>query len=248
MMHVCRTWRGVLIFTRGLRTNINCSIPLQAMEFLCRSGEQLDVFHSPKVGQGMTEPLFHAIHCDAYHLLSFKVVSGCLLLEWLLGEFAEWAPKLKHLVIDIDNNATGGDLPLHKPMFEGRLPKLTNLGLRYLRSNLRGFNFPSLTRFHFTTGTITPVCDLTSFFERSPLLELTNIRLSYSPKSPTVPPKKRVRLPALRELELHWTACTAGLFDDLILPQCEELILRGQFTGKNLDHMVALLHKSSILY
>jgi len=133
--------------------------------------------------------------------------------------------------------------------FEGRLPNLLSLSLVGLHTDLRAFNFPSLTRFAFTTGTKTSVRDLTSFFERCPLLELIIIRLSYVSPSPIAPPRKRVRLAALKKLRLDETASISGLLDHLTLPKCAEMVLNGLFTGEKTDSYgspAARIHPSSI--
>ena len=130
------------------------------------------------------------------------------------------------------------------------MPKLTSLTLSYLSTNLRDFTFPSLTQFNFMAGTSISVRDLTSFFERCPSLELIRIRLSCQP--PTHPPRRRVCLPALKELRLDQSACITGLLDHLILPKCTEIVLKGrQFTDKTLDaygEPAARIHPSSIAH
>jgi len=130
------------------------------------------------------------------------------------------------------------------------MPKLTSLSLHAMRTNLRDFNFPTLTRFIFDTGTSISVLDLTSFFERCPSLEFIQISLSYMPQLPTPPPpRKRASLAALQELRLDQTACTIGLLDHLILPKCTEMMLKGTFTGEALDSLgypTPQIHPSSI--
>jgi len=165
-----------------------------------------------------------------------------------LENFSTSGPELKVLEIANDVNHTEVDIKLPK-IFGGRLPKLTSLSLHYLRSNLRDFSFPSLTRFTFETGTKISVQDLTSFFTRCPSLEFIQICLSYTPQPPAAPPRRRIRLAALQELRFDSTACAAGLLDHLILPQCTEVMLKGQFTGAALDscgNPAARIHPSSI--
>ena len=247
MTHVCLSWRNALISTPGLWTNINFSNSRRAMGFLGRSGNQLlDVLHFPKVDQNDRDPFLSTTLRNIHRLRSLELVSRSFPLEYTLAELTKSAPELKHLVIANDPNIT---TRLHNTIFGGRLPKLTSLELRYLHANLRDFNFPSLRQFHFTTITITPVRQLTSFFERCPLLEIIEISLLCPPQPPAAPPKKRVRLPALKELELDQTACTTGLLDHLILPQRTQLTLKGQFTGETLDQFgdfAAQIHPSSI--
>lgn len=130
------------------------------------------------------------------------------------------------------------------------MPKLTSLTLSYLNTNLRDFTFPSLTQFNVATGDIS-VRDLTSFFGRCPLLELIRLRLSCLVHPLTHPPRRRVCLPALKELRLNQSACVTGLLDHLILPKCTEMVLKGQFSGKILDEHgepAARIHPSSIDY
>jgi len=156
---------------------------------------------------------------------------------------------LKYLRITNDPNITGRDMKFPSTVFGGRLPKLTSLTLHFLHTDLRGFSFPSLTQFTFATATKTSVRDLTSFLERCPLLEFVEIHLTYTQEPPIAPPRKRVRLDALKELRLDQTASTSGLIDHLILPQCIEMALKGQFTGEVLDQSgspAARIHPSSI--
>ena len=130
------------------------------------------------------------------------------------------------------------------------MPKLTSLTLSYLNTNLRDFTFPSLTQFNVATGDIS-VRDLTSFFGRCPLLELIRLRLSCLVHPLTRPPRRRVCLPALKELRLNQSACVTGLLDHLILPKCTEMVLKGQFSGKILDEHgepAARIHPPSIDY
>ena len=232
------------------------------MVFLGRSGDQpLNVFKFLGVfylrlptdeddqDQDDTNRFLSTTLRNIHRLRSLKIVSESLQLEWVLGHFSKSAPELKHLTITNDPEMTEREVKLPNTLFEGRLPKLTSLELHHLRSNLRVFTFPSLTRFHFTTETITPVRDLTSFFERCPLLESVEISLLHPSQPPTTPPRERVRLVALKELKLDQIACTTGLLDHLILPQCTELTLKGQFTGEALDQwgdFAAQIHPSSI--
>jgi hypothetical protein len=45
------------------------------------------------------------------------------------------------------------NMKLHSTIFEGQFPNLISLTLRHVHPNLCDFNFPSLTRFDFETGT-----------------------------------------------------------------------------------------------
>ena len=134
-------------------------------------------------------------------------------------------------------------------VFGGRLPKLASLSLHWVHTNLRGFYFPSLTRFSFATSTNTSIRDLTSFLERCPLLESIRLRFSFTPEPPTLPPKKRVRLAALEELEFDQMASTSGLLDYLILPKCTDMMLKGEFTDEEFNgygDRAARIHPSSV--
>ena len=250
MTQVCRSWRDALISTPSLWTNINLSNPPRATEFLGRSRNQLlDVFHLPDDDRGGT-PLFLSTTLRNIHRLrSLRLFSYSVQLEWILAQFTKSALELKHLAITNDQEYTGREMKLPNTIFEGRLPKLTSLELYDLRTNLQGFNFPSLTRFHFTADAIVPVGDLASFFERCSLLESVKISFIRLSQPPTAPLRKRVRLAALKKLELDQAACTTGLLDHLTLPRRAELILKGLFTGEEFDQFgdfAARIHPSSI--
>jgi len=166
----------------------------------------------------------------------------------LLKVFSAAAPQLKHLDLANDANVTETDIKL-PIIFGGQMPNLTSLELHSLHTNFRDFNFPSLTRFTFSTGKNISVRDLASFFERCPSLEFVQISLDYMPKPSTPPPSRRVCVPALQELRLDQTASASGLLDHLILPKCTEMMLKGQFTGATLDSYgwhAARIHPSSI--
>ena len=250
MTHVCRSWRNALISTPSLWTNINFTNSRKAMEFLDRSkGQLLDVFHFPRLDQDEIKFFLFITLRNIYRLRSLQLDSHSFQLEWVLAQFAEPAPELKHLMIANDTNITGREMELQNTIFEGQFPKLTSLELHFVRTNLRDFKFPSLTRFYFRTGTFIPLRDLKLFFERCPLIESVDIGLLYSAQPPPAPPEKRVRLRALRDLELDQTACTTGLLDNLILTQRTDLLLRGRFTGEKIDHegeFAAHIHPSSI--
>jgi len=221
----------------------------QAKGFLGRSGNQLLDIHQFLEDDDHVEPFLSTTLRNIHRVRRLDIVSFLWHLERTLVWFTEPAPKLEHLEITNDPNITDRDMNLHNTIFGGRLPKLTNLSLHYLRTNLRGFDFPSLTRFFFTTGTKISVRDLASFFERCPSLELIHISLSYSPQPPVAPPRKRIRLAALKELRFDQTASTSGLLDHLVLPKCTELMLKGQFTGEILNQYgspAARIHPSSV--
>ena len=251
MTHVCRSWRNLLLSTPSLWTQIDFSTSKskQAEGFLGRSGGQfLDIFHFFG-SEDTTEPFLSTTLRNLYRLRRLEIGSLIHRLERVLVRLTGPAPELKHLEIMNDPNVTEMDVKLPSTIFEGQLPKLTSLSLHYLRTDLRAFNFPSLTRFSFTTGTTISIRNLTSFFERCPLLEFIQICLSYQPNPPTPPPRKRVRLVVLKELRFDQTASASGLLDHLILPKCTEMMLKGEFTGKEMndygDH-AARIHPSSI--
>jgi len=169
-------------------------------------------------------------------------------LENLLGYLSVPAPILEYLDITNEPSQTERDIVLPK-VFGGRFPKLTSLSLHHLRTDLRGFNPPSLTRFSFATSTNTSIRNLTSFLERCPLLEFIRLRFYFTPEAPDLPPKKRVCLAALKELEFDQMASTSGLLDYLILPKCMEMKLKGEFTGEEFNdynERAARIHPSSI--
>ena len=219
------------------------------MGFLGRSGGlPLDV-HQNFESEDDVEPFLSTTLRNIHRLRSLKMVSFLDHLERILTRFTRPAPELEHLTITNDPNTTDRDMRLHSTIFEGQLPKLTSLTLNYIHTNLRDFNFPSLTRFTLDTGTKISVRDLTSFFERCPLLEFIQICLSYMPQPPTAPPRRRIRLAALQELRLDQTACATGLLDHLVIPKCTEMMLKGQFTGEAFNQYnspAPRIHPSSI--
>lgn len=251
MTHVCRSWRDTLLSTPSLWTNVDFSSSKykQAEAFLGRSGEQLLDICQFFSSEEHAEHFLSTTLQNIYRLRRLDIGSCIPFLEYALTRFAISAPELEYLEIMNDANMTERDLKLPNNIFQGRLPNLTNLSLHYIRTDLRGFDFPSLTRFSFTTGTKTSVRNLTSFFERCPSLEFIQLCLSYPPQLPTAPPPKRVRLAALRELRLDQTACASNLLDHLILPNCTEMMLKGQFMGREFDNNgdpAARIHPSSI--
>ena len=130
----------------------------------------------------------------------------------------------------------------------GYFPKLLGLTLYCFRMDFRTFNFPSLTRFTFMTATEISPQDLASFFGRCPSLEFIQLYLHFTPQPPTTP-RERVRLPALKALDFDRTASACGLLDQLILPKCEKIMLKGSFTGREFDTPgvpAARIHPSSI--
>ena len=213
MTHVCRSWRNVLLSTTSFWKKVNFSVSKsqQAEGFLRRSGNQLlDIFHYLE-DQDRVEPFLSTTLHNVSRLRRLKIGSSFPYLDGLLKNFSTPAPELKHLDITNDG-AVGADRDVLLPnVFGGRLQKLENFFLYRLSTDLRDFNFPSLTRFIFTTRANTSVRDLTSFFERCPSLEFVQIRLSYQPQLPIPPPRKRVCLAALKELRFDRATCTSGL-------------------------------------
>jgi len=251
MTHVCRSWRNTLLSTPSLWTQIDFSTSMskQAKGFLGRSGNQLLDIHQFLEDEDHVEPFLSTTLRNIHRVRWLDIDSFFPHLERMLIRFTEPAPNLEYLEITNNPNITGRDMKFDNTIFGGRLPKLTSLSLHYLRTNLRGFDFPSLKRFVFTTGTNISVQDLASFFERCPLLEFIQISLSYSPQPPVAPPGERVRLAALNELKFDHTASTSGLLDHLVLPKCTNVMLKGQFTGETLDQYgepAARIHPSSI--
>ena len=252
MTHVCRSWRNTLLCTPSLWTKIDFSMSAnaqQALGFLGRSSNQLlDIFQNIE-NLDHLEPFLSITLYNIHRLRSLEMYSSYPYVERVLGGLTMSAPELRYLAISNDADITRRDVGFPATVFGGQLPKLTTLSLHYLRTNLRGFNFPCLTRFEFTTGTTISVQDLTSFFERSPSLEFIQICLPYLSQPFAAPPWKRVRLAALRELRLDQTACVSGLLDHLALPRCTEMMLKGQFTGETSDYYgfpAARIHPSSI--
>ena len=250
MTHVCRSWRNVLLSAPSLWTQIDFSKSTKSQQeaFLHRSGDQPLHIHDYLDDEDNMGPFLSTTRRNLSRLQELSISSCILDLHHLLMSFLTPAPKLKYLEIANDPNITEMDIKLPK-IFGGHLPKLTSLKLFYLHTNLRDFNFPSLTRFEFNTGTKILVRDLTSFFERCPLLEVIKIDLSYTPQQPTAPPRRRACLAALQELNFDQTACTTGLLDHLTLPKCTVMMLKGQFTSATVDQYgshAARIHPSSI--
>ena len=248
MTHVCRSWRNVLLSTPSLWTRLDFSVSTksqQAEGFVPRSGNQLLDVHHFLEHQDDVEPFLSTTLHNISRLQQLEIGSSLSHLGNLLRNFSVPAPELKHLRIS-NNPSVTAKLPI---IFGGRLPKLTSLSLHHLFTNLHIFNFPSLTRFEFTTGHIVTVPFLISFFERCPSLEFIQLCFTYPPRPPTDHHRHLVRLDTLKELRLDQTACTSGLLDHLILPTCEEMMLKGQFTGEMFDHYgspAARIHPSSI--
>ena len=251
MTHVCQLWRNLLLSTPGLWTRIDFSTSKskQAEGFLGRSrGGLLDI-HQFFESEEHVEPFLSTTLHNTYRLQRLEINSFLLHLDRVLIRFTRPALELKHLDIGNEPGITDKDMRLPSTIFNGQLPKLTSLTLYRLHTDLRGFNFPSLTRFDFTTGTMTSIGNLTSFFERCPSLEFIQICLSYMPQSPVPPPRRRARLDTLKELRFDETACTSGLLDHLALPKCTEVSLKGQFTGEEFDNYgipTARIHPSSV--
>ena len=251
MTHVCRSWRSVLLSEPSLwkRIDFSTSRSKQAKGFIGRSGEQLLDIYQLIEREDDVEPFLPITLSNIHRLRWLEVTSSHPYTERVLKRFTRSAPELKHLSIMHDLNDADGDTEFRNATFGGRLPKLASLSLFHLRADFRAFNFPSLTEFRFTTRTKTSVGDLTSFFERCPLLEFIQIHFFYAPQLPTAPPQKRVRLAALKELRLDQTASSCGLIDHLILPKCAEMALKGEFTGEIFDNHgspAARIHPSSI--
>jgi hypothetical protein len=253
MTHVCRSWRNVLLSTPSLWTQLDFSTSnsKQAKGFLRRSGNHPLVIYQYLRAEDHAEPFLSTTLHNVYRIRRLRIVSWFWHFEPLFARFTRSAPELEHLYLAVDDPNVSRDVKLPGTIFGGQLPKLTSLSLAWVHTNLRDFNFPSLTRFDFATGTEISVRDLTSFFGRCPSLEFIKLRLSFSPKLLTAPPKKRVRLAALKELNLDEMASTSGLVDHLILPKCAEVLLKGQFTGEKFDQLgepAARIHPSSINY
>ena len=253
MTHVCQSWRDLLLSTPSLWTRIDFSTSesKQAEGFLGRSGGQLlDILiHQFFESEEHVEPFLSTTLHNIYRLRRLEITSFLLHLDRVLIRFTKPAPELKYLDIGNEPDITDKDKRLPSTIFNGQLPKRTSLTLRRLHTDLRGFNFPSLTRFSFTTGTTISVGNLTSFLERCPLLELIQTRLSYMPQPPIPPPRRQVCLATLKELRFYETAFTSGLLDHLALPKCTEMALDGLFTGEEFDNHgspTARIHPSSI--
>jgi hypothetical protein len=251
MTHVCRSWRNVLLSTPSLWTQLDFSTPdsKQAKGFLRRSGNHpLDIYQYLRA-EDHAEPFLSTTLHNVYRLRRLKIESWFWHFEPLFARFTRSAPELEHLYLAVGDPNVSTDVKLPGTIFGGQLLKLRSLSLAWVHTNLRDFNFPSLTRFDFATGTEISVRDLTSFFGRCPSLESIKLRFSFSPQLLTAPPKKRVRLAALKELILDQMASTSGLVDHLILPKCTEMLLKGEFTGEifnQFDEPAARIHPSSI--
>ena len=155
MTHVCRSWRNVLLSTPSLWAQLDFSTreSKQAIGFLGRSGKQLLDIHQFFEYEDHVEPFLSTTLRNIHRLQWLEITSNLPYLERVLALFTRSAPELKHLVVVNDPNITGRDMKLPSAIFGGQLPKLTSLSLGYVHTNLRGINFPSLTRFKFTTGT-----------------------------------------------------------------------------------------------
>jgi len=221
---------------------------LQAKGFISRSGEQpLNIYQCFEEDDHV-EPFLSITLRNMPRVRRLEFLLYHPYFEDLLENLSVPAPVLEFLDITNEPNQTGGDIVLSK-IFGGRFPKLTSLSLHHICTDLRGFNPPSLTRFSFATSTDISIRDLTSFLERCPLLEFIRLRFYFTPESPNHPPKERVYLAALKELEFDQMASTSGLLDCLTLPKCVGMVLEGKFTGEefNIHGMrVARIHPSSI--
>jgi len=256
MTHVCRSWRNILCSTPSLWTQLDFSVSTrsrQAIGFLRRSGNLPLNIYQHLENRDHVEPFCSTTHHNLSRLRQLELISCLDDFESLSTRLSGSAPVLEHLWVANDPSFTDYEVKFPSTIFGGRLPKLTSLTLWLFRTDLRGFNFPSLTRFDFMTGAKTSVRNLTSFFERCPSLEFIQICLDPSmginEVRPIAPPKKRVYLVALRELRFDETACASGLVDHLILPTCAEVMLKGEFTGGTLNRHgspTPHIHPSSI--
>ena len=250
MTHVCRSWRNVLLSTPSLWTQIDFSISKskQAETFLGRSGDQLLDVCQFLQSEADVDPFVPSTLDNIHRLRLLDIYTYHPRLDLVLESFASPAPELEFLRIIHNPTSTKRDMKIPQ-IFGGRLPKITYLSLKYLDTNLRDLNFPSLTRFNFSRRTMILVPDMASFLERCPLLEFLEISLAYRPDPPIPPPKNRIRLTALKKLTFNQTASTCGLLDGLILPKCTEMALKGPFTGEEFDwagDASARIHPSSI--
>jgi len=246
MTHVCQSWRNVLLSIASLWTQIDFSNSTvsQQKAFVRRSGKQLlDMYHFLD-----DRDFIHTISITKQNLFRLQglwITSMVRYLDqFLMAISVAAAPELKYLEIVNETTATEVDIKL-PTIFRRQMPKLTNLVLLCIDTNFHGFDFPSLVRFKFETETEISVQDLTSLFERSPLLEFVDINLCYEFQQSTHPPHKRVCLATLQELKLGGAACTSGLLDHLTLPRCTTLMMDCANLGF-LYQPVALIHPSSI--
>jgi len=240
-----------LLSTPSLWTQVDFSKSpksLQAKGFISRSrGQPLHIYQLLEQVEH-AEPFISVTLRNIPRVRRLDIHSYLPYLEHILEYLSVPAPVLEYLDITNEPNETERDIVLPK-VFGGRFPKLTSLSLHHLHTDLRGFNPPSLTRFSFATSTSTSIRNLTSFFERCPLLEFIHLRFSFTPETPVLPPKKRVRLAALKELEFNQMASTSGLLDYLVLPKCVKMMLKGEFTGEEFNKYgdrAARIHPSSI--
>ena len=251
MTHVCRSWRGLLLSTPSLWTRIDFSTTesQQAQGFLSRSKGGLLKIYQFFESEEHVEPFLSTTLRNTHRLQRLDIDSFLLHLDRVLIRLTRPAPELRHLGIKNERDITGKDIRLLSTIFDGRLPKLTSLTLSYLHTDLCGFNFPSLTKFNFTTGTMISMGNLTSFLEGCPLLESVQICLYHRSHPPTHPPGRRHCLPSLKELRSNQTACISGLLDHLVLPNCTEMALAGLFMGDEFADWgfpAAQIHPSSI--
>ena len=251
MTHVCQSWRNVLLSTPSLWTQIDFSESTESQQeaFLRRSGKQLlDVYHFLDGWGPFIQPHFSITYHNLFRLRGLWITSMVPYLDQILMDFSSAAaPELKYL--EIVNETTATEFIKLPKLFGGQMPKLRSLVLHGIRdTNFCGFNFPSLAQFSFKTESEITVQDLTSLFERCPLLELVEIDLCYEPQQPTPPPPKRVCLAALQKLMLSGAACTSGLLDHLILPGCTFIMLHcGSTRSLGSDGLsAARIHPSSI--
>ena len=252
--HVCRSWRTILLSTPTLWTQLDFTVfpkSQLAKEFHRRSDNYLLDIYQFLENPGHEEPFLSTMLCDLSRLRRLDISSSIGHLEpcWIVfgtSAAAETPQDRKQS----EHHRKGHDPPQHN--FRRSTPRLTSLSLHFLRTDLRSFNLPSLTRFSFGMGSHTSIQNLISFLERCPLLEFIQICLAYyllSPEPPADLPKKRVCLAALKELRFDPTACISGLLDHLILPKCTEMRLKGQFTGGAPDRRgspTPQIHPSSI--
>ena len=154
MTHVCRSWRNLLLSTPSLWTQIDFSASTksqQAEGFLCRSGNQPLNIHQILENPDDVEPFLSTTLHNVFRLQGLSITSFLPYFGRLLRNFSASAPELKYLDIANEPNVTEMDIKLPK-VFGGRMPKLTRLELRSLRTNLRNFNPPPPYTVHFYDG------------------------------------------------------------------------------------------------